>query len=96
MSSGARSININSVVEDPFGGVGAPHEDAIEARLLGQFAGVDLGRAGLAIPAADGAMASRARRAGFPRAAPQPRRCGGRRGHDGHAEGRATGAGARQ
>jgi len=56
MSSGARSININSVVEDPFGGVGAQHEDAIEARLLGQFAGVDLGRAGLAIPAADGAM----------------------------------------
>jgi len=56
-SSGARSININSVVEDPFGGVGAQHEDAIEARLLGQFAGVDLeGRAGLAIPAADGAM----------------------------------------
>src|SRR5215469_18543378 len=55
MSSGARSININSVVEDPFGGVGAQHEDAIEARLLGQFAGVDLeGRAGLAIP--DGAM----------------------------------------
>ena len=33
-------------------GVGAQHEDAIEARLLGQFAGVDLeGRAGLAIPA---------------------------------------------
>src|SRR5262249_39919343 len=57
MSSGARSININSVVEDPFGGVGAQHEDAIEARLLGQFAGFDLeGRAGLAIPAADGAM----------------------------------------
>src|SRR5215470_13129645 len=33
-------------------GVGAQHEDAIEARLLSQFAGVDLeGRAGLAIPA---------------------------------------------
>src|SRR5262249_32920152 len=32
--------------------VGAQHEDAVEARLLGQFAGVDLeGRAGLAIPA---------------------------------------------
>ena len=30
-------------------GVGAQHEDAVEARLLGQFAGIDLeGRAGLA------------------------------------------------
>src|SRR6516162_10080035 len=33
-------------------GVGAQHEDAVEARLLGQFAGIDLeGRAGLAVPA---------------------------------------------
>jgi hypothetical protein len=32
-------------------GVGAQHKDAVEARLLGQFAGIDLeGRARLVIP----------------------------------------------